>query len=189
MHGTRTGTSGEPTNPDWNIRGAEDLDWNVRGRSRPGLELPGLQNEEDTARERSGEENMNESKEQVRKDTKNKSREEGGEGEGGEVHKRMECGLEHPGKQRARTGTSWNEAALDPSVRGSIRRKTRRRDKKRPGEHEQEPGTMEREDTKNKSREAGGEGEAGEADNTWNSDWNILGSNSPGLEHPGGGSP
>ena len=89
------GGSGKRTNtwnPDWNIRGAEALDRNVRGRSGPGLERPGLRKEEDTATERSGEENMNKSKEQMRKDTKNKSREAGGEGEEGEAAEHMEPG-------------------------------------------------------------------------------------------------
>ena len=49
---------------------------------------------------------MNKSKEQGGEDPKNKSREEGGEGEEGEAGKSMEPGLEHPGKQRTRTGTS-----------------------------------------------------------------------------------
>ena len=40
---------------------------------------------------------------------------------------------------------------------------------------------MEREDEKNERREGGGEGEAGAR----NPDWNIRGSNAPGLEHPG----
>ena len=44
---------------------------------------------------------------------------------------------------------------------------------------------MEREDEKNERREGGGEGEAGAR----NPDWIIRGSNAPGLEHPGGGSP
>ena len=44
---------------------------------------------------------------------------------------------------------------------------------------------MEREDEKNERQEGGGEGEAG----TRNPDWNIRGSNAPGLEPPGGGSP
>ena len=44
---------------------------------------------------------------------------------------------------------------------------------------------MERQDEKTKRREEGGEGEA----NTWNPDWNILGSKTPGSEHPGGGGP
>ena len=44
---------------------------------------------------------------------------------------------------------------------------------------------MEREDEKNERQEGGGEGEAGAR----NPDWNIQGSNAPGLEHPGGGSP
>ena len=63
--------------PDWNIRGAEALDWNVRGRSNPGFESPGLQKEEELAAERSGEEHMNKSKDQMRTDTKNESREAG----------------------------------------------------------------------------------------------------------------
>ena len=46
-----------------------------------------------------------------------------------------------------------------------------------------ESGSVEREDEKSKRREEGGEGEA----NTWNPDWNIRGSKTPGLEHPGGG--
>ena len=89
------------------------------------------------ATERSGEENMNKSKEQMRKDAKNKSREAGGEGEEGEADKHMEPGLEHQGKTCTRTGTSfcwrlWTETsgvegALDWSVRGCIRRRKRPR--------------------------------------------------------------
>ena len=41
-----------------------------------------------------------------REDTKKDSREAGGEGGEGQADKRMELGLEHPGKQRTRTGTS-----------------------------------------------------------------------------------
>ena len=103
MHGNRTGTSGEEVHTDWNIWGAEALDWNVRGRSGPGLERPGLQKEEDMATERSGEENINKSKEQMRKDEKNKSREAGGGGEEGEAAEHMEPGREQPGKQRTLT--------------------------------------------------------------------------------------
>ena len=76
-HGTRTGTSGEATRPDWSIRGAKAHDWNVRGRSGPGLERPGQPKEEEKAMERSGEETLNEGKQQMRKDAKNKSREAG----------------------------------------------------------------------------------------------------------------
>ena len=106
MHGTRTGTPGEATHPDWNLGGAEALDRNVRGRSSPGLERSGLQKEEETAAARSGEENINRSKELGREDPENKSGEEGGEGEEGEADKGMELRLEHPGKQRTRTETS-----------------------------------------------------------------------------------
>ena len=134
------GGSGKRTNawnPDWNIRGSNapgpehpggggpGLD--VWGRSGPGLERPGLQKEEDTATERSGEENMNKGKEQMRKDTKNRSREAKGEGEEGEAAKDMEPGQEQPGKQRTRTRTSGGKAALDWSVRDSIRMRKRRR--------------------------------------------------------------
>ena len=44
---------------------------------------------------------------------------------------------------------------------------------------------MESEDEKSKRREEGGEGEA----NTRTKDWNIRGSKTPGLEHPGGEGP
>ena len=57
-----------------------------------------------------------------------------------QADKRTEPGLEHPGKKRTRTGTSgqrktWTgtsgeEAVLDWSVRGSIRRNRRRRQEK-----------------------------------------------------------
>ena len=92
--GQTHGTSGEAGlhKEDWNNRGAEAPDWNVRGRSGPGLERPGLQKEEEMATERSGEENMNKSKEQMRKDAKNKRREAGGEGEEGEAAEHMEPG-------------------------------------------------------------------------------------------------
>ena len=77
------------------------------------------------ATERSGEENMNKSKEQLRKDAKNKSREAGGEGEEGKAAEHMEPGQEQPGKQRTQTGISGGEAALDWSVRGSMRMRKR----------------------------------------------------------------
>ena len=44
-----------------------------------------------------------------------------------------------------------------------------------------ETGSVEREDEKSRRREERGEEEA----NTWNPDWNIRGSKTPGLEHPG----
>ena len=81
------------------------------------------------ATERSGEENMNKSKEQMRKDAKNRSREAGGEGEEGEAVEHMEPGQEQPGKLRTRTGTSGGEAALDRSVRVSMRMRKRRQKK------------------------------------------------------------
>ena len=94
--------------------GAEALDWNVRGRSGPGLERPGLhQEEEATAARRKGKENMNKSKVQRREDTKNKSRDDGGEGEDrvqrqpakheGEGRKAWCLGLEHAGPGRGHT--------------------------------------------------------------------------------------
>ena len=73
-----------------NIRVVEAPDWNVRGRSGPGLELPGLQQEEKMATESSGEENINKSKEQMGKEAKSKSREAGEEGEEGEAAEHME---------------------------------------------------------------------------------------------------
>ena len=77
------------------------------------------------ATERSGEENMNKSKEQMRKDANNQSREAGGEGEEGEAAEHMEPGQEQPGKERTRTGTSGGKAAVDWSVRGSMRMRKR----------------------------------------------------------------
>ena len=77
---------------DRNIPVVEALDWNVRGRSGPGLERPGLQKQEEMATERSGEENMSKSKEQMRKDAKNKSQEAGGEGQEGDAAEHMEPG-------------------------------------------------------------------------------------------------
>ena len=111
--------------PDWNVRGAEALGWKVRRRSGPGLERPGQQKEEETAKERNGEENMNKSKEQMRKDTKNKRRKAGGQGEEREAAKHMEPGWEQPEKQRTRTGASGGGAAPDGSVRGSMRKRKR----------------------------------------------------------------
>ena len=70
-HGTQTGTSGEETHPDWNIRGAEALDSNTRGRSGPGLERPGQHEVEDPAAARKCKENVNNSKERMREVTKN----------------------------------------------------------------------------------------------------------------------
>ena len=126
-YGTRTGTSGDATHPDWNIRGAVALDWSVQGRGSPGLERPGQQKVKETAAERNGEENKNKSKEQMGKDTKNRRREAGGEREEGEAAKHMETGWEQPGQQRTRTGSSGSGAALDGSVRGSVRKRQRRR--------------------------------------------------------------
>ena len=186
-HGTRTGTSGEAMHPDWNIRGAEALDWNVRGGNGPGLERPGPQKEEQMAAERSGEEHMNMSMDQVGKDTTDESREVGGEGAKGKAANHVTMwnpdddnrgsstpGLVHQGARRPWIGAS---GALGGRRSGGS--------KKRQGVHAQEAGTVEREDEKNKRREEGGEGEA----STWNRDWNIRGSKAPGLEHPGGGGP
>ena len=78
--------------------------------------------EEETAAARSGEENMNKSKQLGREDPKIKSGEEGGEGEEGEANKRMEPRLEHPGKQRTRTGTSgwWRPWTGTPGVEATL---------------------------------------------------------------------
>ena len=154
-------------------RGAEAPDGNVRGRGGHGLERPrpGLQKGEGAAAARKGKENTHKSKEGGQRGQEEK---ESGGGRrrrrrsNGQAH---ETGLEHPGKMGARTrrtewwrpwtGVSGVGAALDWSVRGCIRRKKQRRR----GAHAQEQGTVEREITKNKSREAGGEGEDREADN------------------------
>ena len=106
-----------------------------------------------------------------RGDKKKKSRGEGGEGGEGEAGKHMKPGLEHPGRTCAGTGPTGIGAALDWSVGGCIRRKKQRRQ----GEHAQEQGTVERENTKNKSRDAGGAGEEGDAHKRMKT----------GLEHPG----
>ena len=100
---TRTGTSGG--RGPWTGTSGEEAarDWNVRGK-----------------------EGKEEGKEQMRKDTKNKSREAGREGEEGEAAKHMEPGREQTGTRRTRTGTSGGEAALDWSIRGSVRWKRRR---------------------------------------------------------------
>ena len=110
---TQTGTSG----------GAEALDWSVRGRSGPGLERPGQQEEKETAAERNREENKNKSKEQMGKDTTDESCEVGGEGAKGKAANHVEPRRGQPGKQCTRTGSSRREAAIDSSVRGSIRKK------------------------------------------------------------------
>ena len=52
-HGTRTGSSGEATQPVWNIR----------GQGGPGLKRPGLHKEEGAVAARNGKENMNKSQE------------------------------------------------------------------------------------------------------------------------------
>ena len=75
--------------------------------------------------ERSSEEHMNKSKDQMRKDTTNESQEAGGEGAEGKAARHVEPGREQPGKQRTRIGTSGGEAALDWSVRGSRKKKRR----------------------------------------------------------------
>ena len=125
--GTRTGTSGEAKQPDWNIRGAGARDWSVRGSSGLGLERPGLRKEGDTEAENDGEENMNKGKDQMRKDTAKDSQEAGGEGADGKAAKHVEPGREQAGEQRTRMGPSGGEAAVDGSVRGSRRKKKRRR--------------------------------------------------------------
>ena len=79
------------------------------------------------ATERSGEENMNKSKEQMRKGAKNKIREAGGEGKEGEAAKHMQPKQEQPGKQRTWTGTSGGQAGLESSVWGSMRMRKQRR--------------------------------------------------------------
>ena len=129
-----------------------------------------------------------------REDTKDKSQEERGEGEEEKADKRMEHGREHPGKRRTRTGTSegqrpWagtsgEEAAINWTVRGCIRRRTRQQQEtaRRTSTRARK---VEREDKKKKSREQGGEGEEGEAD----PDWNIRGTHAHGLEPQGGGGP
>ena len=124
------GGSGKQTNawnPDWNIRRSNAPGLEHPGGGGPGLERPGLQKGEDMATERSGEESMNKSKEQMRKDAKNKSHERGGEGEEGEAAEHMEPEKEQPGKQRTRTGTSGGEAAVDWTIGGSMRIRKRRR--------------------------------------------------------------
>ena len=120
-------------NRDWNVRGSnapglEHLGGGSPGPERPGTKraldwnVQGLQKEEETAAARSGEENMNKSKELGREDPKNKSGEEGGEGEEGEADKRMEPRLEHPGKQRTRTGTSgwWRPWTGMPGMEATL---------------------------------------------------------------------
>ena len=126
------GASGKRTNawnPDWNIRRSNAPRLEHQGGGGRGLERPGLQKGEEMATERSGEENMNKSKEQMRKDAKNKSREAGGEGEEGEAAEHMQPKQEQPGKQRTWTGTSRGDAGLERSVWGSMRMRKQRRQK------------------------------------------------------------
>ena len=136
----RTGTSGVGAALDWSVRGCiRRMKWRRQG------------------------EHAEEQGTVERENTKNKSREAGGAGDERDTHKHMENGLEHPGKQRRRTGSQckgrpWTGAA------GAAKRRGSGGCKKRRGEHEQEQGTVEREDTKKKNREEGGEGEEGEAD-------------------------
>ena len=160
-----TGTSGEGAAMDWSVRGRGCK----RGRAR--------RRQERARRTRTR------ARKVEREDKKKKSREEGGEGDAGVTVKRMKPGLEHPRKTGAWTGTTewWRPwtgtsgvgAALDWSVRGCIRGKKQRWQ----GEHAQEQRTVEREIKKNKSREAGGGGEDGEADTHMEI----------GPEHPGHG--
>ena len=171
-HGTRTRAPEEATHPDWHIRGARPwtgtsgkeaaMDWSVQGQ---GCKRRRTRRRQETARRTS-----TRARKVEREDKKRKGREEGGEGDGRVGGKRMKPGEEDPGKTGARTGTTgwwrfWTGtsgvgAALDWSVRGCIRRKKQRRQ----GEHAQEQGTAERGNTKSRIREAGGEGEEGEAD-------------------------
>ena len=80
------GRTGEAAHPDWNIR----------GRSGPGLELQGLDEDEEAAAARDGKENVSKGwwRERTRRtgDGKREEKEK--------KDKRMEPGLEHLGKTR-----------------------------------------------------------------------------------------
>ena len=117
-HGIRTGTSGEAMNPDWNIRGAEALDLNVWGRSGPVLERPGPQKEEEMAAERSGEEHMNMSMDQMGKDTTDEGREVGGEGAKEKEANHVEPGRGQPAKQRSAEVAAAVQRMLDSAQEG-----------------------------------------------------------------------
>ena len=202
-------------NPDWNIRGrntpglehpggAEALDWRLRGRGGPGLERPGPQKEKQTATERKGEENKNKSKEQMGKDKKERRREAGGETEEGEAGKHMEPGCEQPGKQRTRTGSSGSGAAQElinrerPRLREDEAAVAARSDKEcmnksqerwRERTRKSRDGKREKKERQAHGTRTGTSGEAMHPD--WNIrraealDWNVRGSNGPGLERPG----
>ena len=167
---TRGSTAPRPAHP-----GAEALDGNVRGR---GCERKRAQRRQETARR-----TRTRARKVDQEGIKEKSWEEEGEGDAGATSKRMKPGLEHPGKTGARTrttewwrpwtGTSGVGLALHWSVRGCIRRKKQQRR----GARAQEQGTVEREIKKNKSWEAGGGSEDGEADKRMG----------VGLKHPGHG--
>ena len=170
-------------NPDWNTRGRNALALEHPGGGGPGLEHPGWMRAwigasgaaeaggSGGAKKRQGEHEQEQGMVE-REDTKDKSREEGGEGEEEKADKRKELGREHPGKQRTRngtsrgrrpwTGTSREEASMDWSVRGCIRRRTRRRQEtaRRTSTRARK---LEREDKKKTSRQEGGEGEEVEA--------------------------
>ena len=95
----RTGTSGDATHPDWNVRG--------RGAAEA------TNKEKETAAERHGEENKNKSKERMGEDKKERRREAGGEREEGEAAKHMEPGCEQLGKQRNQSGSTRSGAAQE----------------------------------------------------------------------------
>ena len=97
-HGTRTGTSGEATHPDWNIR----------GRGVPGSERPGLQKGEEAAVARKGKENMNKGQEWWRERTRRtrvgkmeekekKERRTSTWNPDWNIQERIALGLKHPG--------------------------------------------------------------------------------------------
>ena len=160
--------------------------------------------EKETAAERHGEENKNKSKERMGEDKKERRRKAGGEGEEGEAAKHMEPGWGQPGNQCNQSGSTRSGAAQEmiqrerPRLReegaaaaartekqcmnSSQQRWRERRRKTRDGKGEE------------KGRQAHGtrtgtSGETMRPDRNIRGaealDWNVRGSNGPGVERPG----
>ena len=102
-HGTRTGTTGEATH----------LDWNIQGRGGPGLERPGLREEEEAAAAKNRKESMNKSKERWRERTR-----------------RTRDGKREEKEKRERRTSTWNP---DWNIRGRNARGLEHPDDEGPG--------------------------------------------------------
>ena len=199
MHGNRTGTSGEATRRDRDIRGAVALDWNSG---------------EETALDRSGQ-GWKKRRKRRRQDAARRTCTRARNG-GDRGHEEQESGRGRRRRRRGsgqthgnRTGTSgeevhtdWNmrvAEALDWNVRGRSGPGLERL-----GLQKEEDMATERscEENMHKSkarwrrrtrrtiiRKREEKEKKGKRKNTWKPDWNIRGRSAHGLEHPGGGGP